>query len=217
MVRVVELEKRVLEANEVLARAVRELLDSTGTLGIEVLGGPGAGKTSIIEQIALRVKDKLRLLYIAGDVATTIDAERLERLGVTSLQINTGRACHLEAAQVLKALNEVNLEKFDVVFVENVGNLICPADFPLGMHERLLVLSASEGEDKARKHPFIVMAADVVAVNKVDVARAAGVNVDALVRDIRALNPRARIVLTSAKTGEGIEELVKVLELPVPH
>ncbi|WP_236943425.1 hydrogenase nickel incorporation protein HypB [Ignicoccus islandicus] len=195
------------------ARQLREIYDKAGVKVFELLGSPGSGKTALAEALIDRIKDKYSILYLGGDVASTLDAERIARHGVDATEINTGGICHLEPDHVMKALSNVDLSKYDVMFIENVGNLICPFSFPLGAHKRIMVVSVAEGEDKFVKHPMSTRLSDVIVISKVDLAPAIGVNVEKMEEDARKLNPKAPIVKVSVKTGEGLNELVSVLGL----
>ncbi len=192
------------------AKQLRELYDKYGVKVYEFLGSPGSGKTTIIEKIASKLGNKV--LYVAGDVASSLDAERVAKTGVDTIQINTGGICHLEPQHIFKALKNVDLSKYDVMVIENVGNLICPFNFPLGAHKRIMVVSVTEGEDKFVKHPMSTKKADVIVISKVDLAEKVGVDVDKMVEDAKRLNPRAPVVLVSAKEGIGLEELVNALK-----
>ncbi|HID17392.1 TPA: hydrogenase nickel incorporation protein HypB [Candidatus Bathyarchaeota archaeon] len=209
----VEIERDLLEANERLAMVNRKILDEYGVKTIDVMGSVGSGKTSLIEAIVKRLKGKYRIAMIAGDVTTKIDADRISKYGIKTLQINTGKECHLDAMMLKRALRRLELKNLDLIFVENVGNLICPADFPLGAHERLVVISVTEGPYTVRKHPYVFMSANVVVINKVDLAEAMGVKVEALLQDVKILNRKCKVVVTSAKTGEGIESLIEAVGL----
>lgn len=209
----IELEEDLLEANKRIAEENRELLDKHGVKAIDVMGSIGSGKTALIEKLVELLKNRYRIAMFGGDVATTIDAERVARHGARVVQINTGRECHLDANLVKKALEKIGLDKIDLIFIENVGNLICPAEFPLGTHKRAVVISVTEGPYTARKHPFIFMEADVVVINKVDLADAMGVDVNKLEEDVKKISPRSVIVRTSCKTGEGVREVAKALGL----
>jgi len=209
----IELEEDLLRRNEELAEENRRLLDEHGVLCIDVMGAIGSGKTALLEALVTRLRGKYRMAVIAGDVTTTVDADRIRRHGVKSIQVNTGRECHLDANLVRKALEKLNLDEIDILFIENVGNLICPADFPLGAHKRLVVVSVTEGEYMIIKHPMIFSAADVIVINKVDLADAMGVNPDKLVEDARRVNPKARVLKVSVKTGEGVEKVLEALDL----
>jgi len=207
----IEVGKDLIQMNERIAAENLETLNKHGILAIDVMGSVGAGKTALIETMVDRLKDKKRVGMIAGDVTTTIDADRVTRHGVPSVQINTGRECHLDANMIRKALSELDLDALDLIFVENVGNLICPADYMLGCHRRLVVVSVTEGEWMIVKHPLIFKSANVAAINKLDLASAMGTNVEKLVEDARSINPRILIANTSAKTGQGVDELISHL------
>ena len=195
------------------AQELRKLYDQHNLKVLEFLGSPGSGKTALIETIVDKIKDKYKVLYLGGDVASTLDAERVAKHGVDSTEINTGGICHLEPDHVFEALKGVDLSKYDVMFIENVGNLICPFNFPLGAHKRVMVVSVAEGEDKFVKHPMSTRNADAIVISKIDMAKPLGVNVEKMVEDARRLNPRAPIILASIKTGQGIDELLQALGL----
>lgn len=209
----IEIEKDLLKANEQLANANRKIFDKHNVKVIDVMGSIGSGKTSILEKIVGKLKGKYRIAVIAGDVTTTIDADRIKKHGVRSIQINTGNECHLDALMIRRAIKRINLDELDLIFIENVGNLICPADFPLGSHKRIVVVSVTEGPYMIRKHPMIIRGADVVVINKVDLAEAMEVNVNQLIKDAKEVNPKAEVICTNAKSGEGIDNLIKALQL----
>ena len=209
----VELEENLLKRNEELAQQNRKLLDEHGVLCIDVMGSVGSGKTTLLEKMAQKLKEKYRIAVIAGDVTTTIDADRIKRQGVSSIQVNTGRECHLDANLVRKALERIDLDSIDVLFIENVGNLICPADFPLGAHKRVVVVSITEGEYMILKHPMILRDADVIVINKVDLAQAMGVDPEKLVGDALQINPRAKVVKAALRDGAGVDEVIQALDL----
>jgi len=209
----IELSEDLLKANEALAKKNKKLLRKHGVRAIDVMGSVGTGKTSLIEQIVQRLKGKYRIAAIAGDLTTTIDADLIARHGVEVVQINTGKECHLDANLVRKALKKIDLNKVDLLFIENVGNLICPAEFPLGSDKRVVVVSLTEGPYMVVKHPLTFMKADVVVVNKVDLVDALGVDVDKLVGDVNHVNPKAKVVKASCKSGTGIMGVIEALEL----
>lgn len=209
----IELEEDILKRNQELADDNRRILNEHAIRAIDVMGSIGSGKTSLIESLIDRLKGKHKIAMIAGDLTTTIDADRIERHDVISVQVNTGKECHLDANLVRKALAKLDLGKLDILFIENVGNLICPAEFDLGSHTRLVVISVTEGEYMVVKHPYIFMASDVAVINKIDLAEAMGVDPDKLMKDARAINPKIKTVKTCLKTGEGITEAVKALGL----
>jgi len=209
----IELEENFLQANRQIADKVRRRLDESKVLAIDVMGSVGSGKTSLIEATVERLKGKYRIAMIAGDVATTIDADRVERHGVPTVQINTGKECHLDANLVDKALDRLNLGDLDLLFVENVGNLICPGDFPIGAQRRVVVVSVTEGPYMVVKHPLIFQIAHVAVINKVDLATAMGVDPDMLARDASRVNSKIKVVKTNARTGQGIDAFIEALAL----
>ena len=209
----IELEENFLQANRQIAEKVRGRLDESKVLAVDVMGSVGSGKTSLIEATVERLKGKYRIAMIAGDVATTIDADRVERHGVPTVQINTGKECHLDANLVDKALGRLNLGDLDLLFVENVGNLICPGDFPIGAQRRVVVVSVTEGPYMVVKHPLIFQIAHVAVINKVDLAAAMGVDPDMLARDASRVNSKIKVVKTNARVGQGIDAFIEALAL----
>lgn len=209
----IELAEDLLKANEMLAQKNKQVFRNYGIKAIDVMGSVGTGKTSLIEQIVHTLKDNYRIAVIAGDLTTTIDADRIAKYGAEVIQINTGKECHLDANLVKKALRKIDLTTIDVLFIENVGNLICPAEFPLGSEKRIVVISLTEGPFMVIKHPFIFMETDVVVINKMDLIDVLDIDVTKLVQDITQVNPQAKIVKVSCKTGMGIQDLLTVLKL----
>ncbi len=209
----IELEEDFIKRNEELAADNRKLVDEHGVKLIDVMGSVGSGKTTLIEALTQRLRGKYRIAVIAGDVATTVDADRIRRLNVSSIQVNTGRECHLDANLVRKALMKLDLKDLDLVFIENVGNLICPADFKLGAHVRVVVVSVTEGPYVVVKHPLIFREADVAVVNKVDLAEAMEVDPDRLVNEIKSVKPGIEVVKASLKRGVGVDEVIRALKL----
>ena len=209
----IELEADLLKANEELATKNRELLRKHGVMAIDVMGSIGSGKTTLIEKLVQALKKKYKIAVFKGDLTTTIDAELIGRHGIEVVPINTGKECHLDANLVKKALQKINLEDVDLLFIENVGNLICPADFPLGSEKRVVVISVTEGPYMVVKHPFIFMDADVAVINKKDLAQAMGVDIKKLKADVREINPNVKFVATNGRSGEGVKEVVDALGL----
>ena len=209
----IELEEDFLKANERMAKLNRRTFDRAGVRVIDFMGSIGAGKTALIELLAVALKGKYRMGVIAGDTSTAIDAERVARHGVTSIQINTGRECHLDAPLVRKAAKKLLKERVNLILIENVGNLICPAEFPLGAHKRVVVVSVTEGEYMIKKKNDIFRAAEVAVINKKDMSGPMGVDVDGLVKDAFDANPKIKVVVTNARSGEGIPELIEALAL----
>ncbi len=209
----VEIEEDLLAANRSLAESNRKLLRQHGVKSIDIRGSVGAGKTLLIERLVEKLKDKYNITVIAGDVTTTIDADRIQRYGVNTIQVNTGKECHLDAMLIKRALRKIDLAKTNLLIIENVGNLICPADFPLGAELNVTVISVTEGDSMVLKHPMIFKDAHVIVINKIDLAQIMGVNVEKLIRDAESVNSKAKIILTSAKTGEGLNEFITALGL----
>jgi hydrogenase nickel incorporation protein HypB len=209
----IELEADLLKANEELARKNRKLLKKHDVMAIDVMGAIGSGKTTLIEKLVQALKKKYRIAVFKGDLTTTIDAELIGRHGVEAVAINTGKECHLDANLVRKALQRINLDDIDLLFIENVGNLICPADFPLGSEKRVVVISVTEGPYMVVKHPFIFMDADVAVINKKDLAQAMDVDVNKLKADVKGINPNVKAVATNGRSGEGVKEVIDALGL----
>ena len=203
----------VLEANKQIAQKNRELLQKHNVKAIDIMGSIGAGKTSIIEQLVQKLKQKYRIAVFKGDLTTTIDAERIGRHGVQVLTINTGRECHLDANVIAKAVEKISLENIDLLIIENVGNLICPAEFPLGTDKRVVVVSVTEGPYMIVKHPFTFMNADAMVINKKDLAQTMRIDTRQLEAQAKEIKPDLKVMVTSALSGEGIEELIRSLEL----
>lgn len=208
----IELNKDLLKRNEELARENKRILEKENIRAVDIMGSIGSGKTSLIENILTRLKGK-RIGVIGGDLTTTIDAERIKEKGAQIVQVNTGKECHLDANLIRKALNELNLRGIDLLFIENVGNLICPGEFPLGAHQRVVVISVTEGPHMIRKHPYIFQKARAVVINKVDLAEAMEVDLEELEADALRVNPRIRVIRTNCRTGQGVEEVIEVLKV----
>ena len=203
----------ILEVNKQLAEKNIELLRKHKVKAIDIMGSIGAGKTSLIEKLVQKLKTKYRIAVFKGDLTTTIDAERIGRHGVQVLTINTGRECHLDANVVSKALERISLQDIGLLIIENVGNLICPAEFPLGTDKRVVVVSVTEGPYMILKHPFTFMTADVMVINKKDLAEIMKINTDQLERQAKDVKPDLKVAVTNALSGDGVEELIKALEL----
>lgn len=213
----IELEADILRANKQLAQENKKLLSTYGVVAIDIMGSIGAGKTSLIEQLVRLLKEKYRIAAFKGDLTTTIDAELIARHGVDVVPINTGKECHLDANLVRKALQQIDLKHLDLLFIENVGNLICPAEFPLGSAKRIVVISVTEGPYMVIKHPFIFIDADVVVINKVDLAQAMNVDVKKLEAQVRMINPKAKVAVTNCRSGEGIRKVIEALEINITN
>src|SRR6516165_3116072 len=207
----IELEHSLLEANAQLARENRALLDGLGVTAIDVMGAIGSGKTTLIARLVERLKDRFGVAVFNGDATTSTDAELIASQSVPVVQIATVNGCHLDANLVGKALRKINLEELRLIFIENIGNLICPAEFPLGSNARVVVVSVTEGPYMVRKHPHMFLGAQLVVVNKIDLAGAMEVSVEALAQDVHRLKPDLAVIPTSCKTGEGLDQVVSAL------
>jgi len=209
----VELEVDILRENQRLAEENRKRMQSKGVHAIDVMGSVGSGKTSLIKAMVSRLKTSHRIAVIEGDVTTTIDSDLIASEGIPTVQVNTGKECHLDANLIRKALNNLDLDKLDLIFIENVGNLICPAEFPLGSDQRLVVISVTEGPYMVLKHPMMFLNAQTVAINKIDLAGAMGVDPKKLSADVLQLNPKAVTIHTSCRSGTGVSEVIENLKL----
>jgi hydrogenase nickel incorporation protein HypB len=206
-----EVRKNVLKQNDVLARALRDRFRAQGTSVISLVSSPGAGKTTLLERTLTLLKGQYRVAALVGDLATENDALRLARSGVPVKQINTGTVCHLEAAMVERALDGWDVGELDLLFIENVGNLVCPASYDLGEDFRLVMLSVTEGEDKPLKYPTIFNSSDAAIVTKSDLAAAVEFDEQAALANIQAVRPGMPAFLVSAKTGQGMDDYLRFL------
>ncbi|MCD6111183.1 MAG: hydrogenase nickel incorporation protein HypB [Thermoplasmata archaeon] len=210
----VDMERDILEANRRLAEENSKILKEHGVASYDFLGSIGSGKTLLIQRIIERLKEKgVRPGVIAGDVSGNDDYLRFISMGVPAVNINTGKECHLDAHLLDHALEELPLDDIDVLFVENVGNLVCPADFPLGTDMRVVVISVTEGDDMARKHPLIFREASVAVINKIDLAEVMEVDPRTIERDILRIKPSIKCIRTDAKHVQGVDQLMGALGL----
>jgi hydrogenase nickel incorporation protein HypB len=206
--------ENILNANDKLAQTNRARLDAAGVFSINILASPGAGKTSLIEQTLPLLKGKLRVAAIDGDIATSIDADRAAAAGAgAAIQINTGGDCHLDAVMLYGALEQLDLTQFDLLIVENVGNLVCPANFKLGTHKTVLVASVPEGDDKPYKYPGTYRGVDALVINKVDLLPYVNFRMDYFQQGVQVLNPGVTTFPLSCRTGEGLDAWVDWLIL----
>jgi hydrogenase nickel incorporation protein HypB len=204
--------KNILGANEQLAEKNRALLDENGVFAINIMASPGAGKTSLILETIRRLKGKVRVGVIEGDVSSSVDAETVGKEGVPVIQINTGGSCHLDANMVANALAGLPLADIDLLIVENVGNLICPAGFALGEHRRVIICSIPEGDDKPLKYPVMFHEADIVVLNKTDLLPYVKFSPDAFSKALKSINEKLGIIEVSCATGQGFGDWVSWLE-----
>jgi hydrogenase nickel incorporation protein HypB len=196
----------ILSANDQLALSNRRQLDNTHTFAINIMASPGAGKTSLITQTVLGLRESVQIGAVDGDIATTIDSDRIAALGVPAIQINTGGACHLDAVMLSNALSQLELDHLDLLIVENVGNLVCPASFALGTHRSILIASVPEGDDKPYKYPTMYRGVDALILNKIDVLEAFDFDVEYFRHGVEVLNPNLDFLPLSCKTGEGMDQ-----------
>jgi hydrogenase nickel incorporation protein HypB len=209
--RLVEVRKNVLKHNDELARELRRRFADAGVYVVSLVSSPGAGKTAMLERLLAMLSEKLRVAALVGDLATENDAARLARSGAPVRQITTGTICHLDAQMVERALEGWDLNELDLLFIENVGNLVCPASYDLGENLRMVLLSVTEGEDKPLKYPTIFNTADVALITKMDLAAAVEFDHQAALRNIAAVRDGMRTFSVSAKTGAGLSELIVFL------
>jgi hydrogenase nickel incorporation protein HypB len=207
----IELEHSLLEANAKIARENRALLDRNGIKSIDIMGAIGSGKTTLITKLVALLKPKLGVAVFNGDATTSDDVNGIAQQGVPVVQLATVNGCHLDANLITKALREIPLDEVNLILVENIGNLICPAEFPLGSKARMVVVSVTEGPWMVRKHPHMFRGAEIVIINKVDLAGAMEVSVQALIDDVHRLKPDIQVFPTSCKTGAGLEQVAAAI------
>jgi hydrogenase nickel incorporation protein HypB len=210
--RLVEVRQKVLKQNDLLARSLRERFHEAEIYVVSLVSSPGSGKTMFLEKLLVRLQEQYRAAALVGDLATENDAARLARSQAPVRQIITGTVCHLEAAMVERALEGWNLEELDFLFIENVGNLVCPSSYDLGEDLRLVLMSVTEGEDKPLKYPTIFNTADAAVITKMDLAEAVEFDSVAANHSIQSVRPGMQVFEVSAKTGAGIEPLLHFLE-----
>jgi hydrogenase nickel incorporation protein HypB len=212
----VEVRQNVLKENDRIAAELRDELAQRRILCLNLISSPGAGKTSILEDTlkAMGTRGR-RVAVLTGDIQTERDAERLRRYGFPALQITTGGTCHLDASMIKRAMADVSLDGLDVLFIENVGNLVCPAEFNLGEDLKIMVYSTTEGAEKPKKYPLMFHEADAVILNKIDLIPYAGIALEELARNVREVNPLAPIFAVSCRSGEGLDEWVTWLSLQI--
>jgi len=214
--RMVQVRERVLKQNDLLARELRSNFQAAGVFVVSIVSSPGSGKTTLLERILTTLRSRHRVAALVGDLATENDAARLKRSGAPVKQISTGTVCHLDASMISTALADWALNEMDLLFIENVGNLVCPSSYDLGEDLRLVLLSATEGEDKPLKYPTIFNTADVAVITKIDLAEAAEFDRTAAHRNIEAVRPDMRVLEVSAKTGSGMPELLRLFQKEIP-
>lgn len=210
--RIVEIRQNVLKKNDLLARQLRKRFQESGVYVVNMVSSPGAGKTTLLTEILTRLGERYRVAALVGDLATENDAARLRQSGAKVRQITTGTVCHLEAEMIERALDEWDLAELDFLFIENVGNLVCPSSYDLGENQRVVLFSVTEGEDKPVKYPTIVNSADVAVITKIDLAEAVGFQRERCYEALNEVRPGIPILEVSVRTGEGIDAWISCLE-----
>ncbi|PWB86265.1 hydrogenase isoenzymes nickel incorporation protein HypB [Methanobrevibacter woesei] len=205
----IEVQKNIMDANRKLADKNRENFEDHGIFCVDFVGAIGSGKTTLIEDIIDNTDYSIGV--IAGDVISEFDAGRIEKHDVPVVGLNTGKECHLDAHLVRHGVADLPLDDIDVLIIENVGNLICPVDFELGSHMRIVVVSVTEGDDTVEKHPLIFKDSDLIIINKIDLADAVGADTDKMIADAKALNPDVEVIKSNLKDGEGLEEIIAAI------
>jgi hydrogenase nickel incorporation protein HypB len=209
--RLVEVRRNILKENDLRARALRERFRDAGVFVVSLVSSPGAGKTTLLERLLTELGRDHRVAALVGDLATDNDARRLARSGAEVKQITTGTVCHLDARMVENALADWRVNDLDFLFIENVGNLVCPASYDVGENLRLVLVSVTEGEDKPLKYPTIFNTADVAVITKADLAAAIEADVGAMHASIQSVRPGMRVLEVSAKSGDGMAECLQLL------
>lgn len=205
----IEVQKNIMDANRKLADKNRENFEDHGIFCVDFVGAIGSGKTTLIEDIIDNTDYNIGV--IAGDVISEFDAGRIEKHDVPVVGLNTGKECHLDAHLVKHGVADLPLDDIDVLIIENVGNLICPVDFELGSHMRIVVVSVTEGDDTVEKHPLIFKDSDLIIINKIDLADAVGADTDKMIADAKALNPDVEVIKSNLKDGKGLEEIIAAI------
>jgi hydrogenase nickel incorporation protein HypB len=210
--RLVQVRENILKQNDVLARSLRAEFHHAGVFVVSIVSSPGSGKTTLLEKLLLNMRTRHRVGALVGDLATDNDAKRLGRATSMVRQITTGTICHLDASMVQRAIEAWNLRELDYLFIENVGNLVCPSSYDLGEQMRFVLLSVTEGEDKPLKYPTIFNTADVAIITKMDLSCATEFDLEAVRRNIQSVRPGMKTFEVSAKTGQGIEDIATFLQ-----
>ena len=213
--KIIELNEDLIENNERLANDNNQSLKKYNIKSFDIVGAIGAGKTAILEILSEKLSTKYKILVINGDVATRIDADRIQQHGVKTIQINTGRECALNSYHISQVIKNIDLKDYEngILFIENVGNLICPSDFILGAESRIVIVSITEGPWVIRKHPLLFKLSDIAVINKIDLLDITDVNLEEMINDAKEINPNLKIIATSATTGENISKLIDALEI----
>jgi hydrogenase nickel incorporation protein HypB len=210
---VIDTKKEVEKDNEILAEKINDELKKNNIKSFDIVGAIGAGKTAILEKICEKLSPKYRILVICGDITTRVDADRIEQHKVETVQINTGRECALNAYHINQIIKNKDLTKYDLIFIENVGNLICPSEFTLGTDKRIIVVSITEGEWVIEKHPMLFKMSDIAIINKIDLLERLGTDINKMIQDAKNINSNIKIIQTSAKIGTNLDKLIEIMNL----
>ncbi|MCQ2523134.1 MAG: hydrogenase nickel incorporation protein HypB [Lachnospiraceae bacterium] len=210
--KIIELKQDIFRENEVTADGVRKELSDANTLMINVMSSPGSGKTTTLVRTINMLKDKYKIGVMECDIDASVDAETVQKAGAYAIQLHTGGMCHMDAAMTKQGLMELDCKDADLIFIENVGNLVCPAEFDTGAHLNITILSVPEGDDKPAKYPLVYEVSDVVLINKIDAISVFDFDTDKCIERIKACNPKSEVFLLSSKTGEGFEGWISWLE-----
>lgn len=202
----IDMKQSILDKNDTLAENLRKRFSDAGVFVLDLLASPGSGKTSTILATIDALRDEFNIAVIEGDIASSVDAEKIKAQGIPAVQINTGGACHLESAMIGKAVDVLDLDRLDLIIIENVGNLVCPTDFDLGENAKVMILSVPEGHDKPLKYPGVFQVSDAVLLNKVDTMNVFNFDDEEFTSSVHQLNPQAPLFRLSATKGDGVQE-----------
>ena len=215
--KIVELKQNIFKENEVTADKIRDEFKKQGKLMINVMSSPGSGKTTTLLRTIERLKDTCRVGVMECDIDASVDAQTIEEGGAKAIQLHTGGMCHMDAAMTQQGLNEMGIDDVDLIFIENVGNLVCPAEFDTGAGINITILSVPEGDDKPLKYPLMFSICDVLLINKIDVMDVFNFNLELCIERVKKINPNIKIIPISALTGEGIDEFAEWLRAEVKN
>ncbi|MBA4509250.1 hydrogenase nickel incorporation protein HypB [Clostridium sporogenes] len=207
----IEINKSIYKKNEAIAYSLKDKLHEKNIKMINLLGSPGSGKTTLLESIIKNINNREKLAVIEGDLYTDEDAKRIEKLGVKTVQLNTKGACHLEAGAIVEAVNNLDINKEELIIIDNIGNLVCTAEFDLGEDTRIAVMSITEGNDKPLKYPLMFQTTDVIVLNKIDILPYTNFDLDQFYKDANCLNPKVKIFEVSATRGDGINKICNLI------
>jgi len=210
---VIQTKKQVERDNDIIAEKIHQDLLKNNVKSFDIVGAIGAGKTAILEHIVEKLSSRYKVLVVCGDITTRVDANRIEKHNAETIQINTGRECALNAYHIHQIIKNKNLQNYNIIFIENVGNLICPSEFILGTDKRITIVSITEGEWVIEKHPMLFKMSNIAVINKIDLLERLGTDLDKMINDAREINPNIEVVTTSAKTGENIDKLMNLMGL----